>query len=202
MDVLGRLVEVWSRKTLEDFFKDRIFGPIGMEDAHFYLPESKYDRLVSVYMNSDVGIKPTEYTLTKYPIAGAKTYLSGGADLSCTAYDYFLFCKMILDKGMAKGAQILKPETIDLISSTHLETGDNNMGLGFGVLSNKNESELARSIGSITWGGFFSTTFWIDPQEEVIAILMLQMYPFDYWEIQKDFEDSIYTIISEKNENH
>lgn len=195
MDVLGRLVEIWSGMPLDRFFKEKLFIPLGMEDTNFYLPEKKHERLVPVYRSSDSGVTPTDYPLIHYPVRGSKTFFSGGADLSSTAYDYFLFCRMMLQKGELNGVQILKPETVELISSTHLETGDNDMGLGFGLLSEKTEVDLARSVGSITWGGFFTTTFWIDPKEEVIAILMLQMYPFDYWEIQSDFENTIYEVI-------
>lgn len=195
MDVLGRLVEVWSGVTLNEFFEQRIFKPLGMNDTYFYLPEDKYKQLVPVYMNSDSGIVHTNYPLINYPVKGAKTYYSGGADLSSTAYDYFLFCKMMINKGELNGVRILKPETVDLISSIHLETGDEDMGLGFGLLSAKTNSTLARSVGSITWGGFFTTTFWIDPSADVIGILMLQMYPFNYWDIQKDFEDAIYNCL-------
>lgn len=196
MDVLGRLVEIWSGLSLNEFFQNRIFAPLGMKDTYFYLPENKYNRLVPVYMFSDSGFVQTNYPLVNYPIKGAKSYYSGGADLSSTAHDYFLFCKMMLQNGELNGVRLLKPETVKLISSTHLETGDNDMGLGFGLLSDKTEVDLARSVGSITWGGFFTTTFWIDPAEQVIGILMLQMYPFEYWDIQKDFEDAIYKQIN------
>ncbi|MCP3928000.1 MAG: beta-lactamase family protein [Bacteroidetes bacterium] len=197
MDVLGRLVEVWSGMSLDKFLSQRIFQPLGMKDTYFYPPENKHDRLVPVYMSSDNGVERTDYPFVHYPVRGAKKFLSGGADLSSTAYDYFLFCKMMLQKGQLNGEKILAPETVELISSTHLETGDNDMGLGFGLLSAKTEVDLARSVGSISWGGFFTTTFWIDPAEEVIAILMLQMYPFDHWDIQKDFENEIYKAVKE-----
>jgi CubicO group peptidase (beta-lactamase class C family) len=198
MDVLGRLVEIWSGMPLDQFLSHRLFKPLGMKDTYFYLPEDKYNRLVPVYMSSDSGVIPTDYSFVNYPVKGAKRYFSGGADLSSTAYDYFLFCNMILQNGESNGVRFLKPETVKLISSTHLETGDNDMGLGFGLLSAKTTVDLARSVGSITWGGFFTTTFWIDPAEDLIAILMLQMYPFDHWNIQTDFENSIYNAISKE----
>ncbi|HKK80107.1 MAG TPA: hypothetical protein VJ933_10775, partial [Phaeodactylibacter sp.] len=97
--------------------------------------------------------------------------------------------------GTLNGVQVLKPETVDLITSTQLETGDNDMGLGFGLLSAKTNTASARSVGSYSWGGFFATTFWVDPAEELIAILMLQMYPFEDWDIQEVFEDTIYEIV-------
>jgi CubicO group peptidase (beta-lactamase class C family) len=201
MDVLGRLVEVWSGMPLDQFLRERLFDPLGMEDTYFFLPEEKVDRLVSVYASGDTGIMATDYPLIHYPVKGARKYLSGGADLSCTAWDYFLFCRMMLNKGQWKGQQILQPETVELMSKTHLETGDNDMGLGFGLLSAKTEVDLARSVGSITWGGFFTTIFWIDPVKEVIGILMLQMYPFEHWQIQKDFEERVYQYVNRDGTN-
>jgi len=199
LDVMGRLIEIWSGKPLDMFFKERIFDPLGMDDTHFYLPEEKFNRLTNVYMSAKDGIEPTNYPLIHYPVRGAKKFLSGGADLSSTAYDYYLFCQMMLNKGELNGARILKLETIDLMTSTHLETGDDDMGLGIGVLSAKTTSTQARSVGSYNWGGFFATTFWVDPQEELIAILLLQMYPFEQWDIQTKFEDLIYESIKNKN---
>ncbi len=202
LDVMGRLIEIWSGKPLDVFFKERIFEPLGMEDSYFYLPEEKYDRLPEVYMSVDSGIAETNYPLIHYPVRGAKTFFSGGADLSATAYDYFLFSQMMLNNGELNGVRILKPETVKLMTSTHLETGDDDMGLGLGVLSAKTTSKQARSVGSFNWGGFFATTFWVDPQEEIVAILLLQMYPYSHWDIQTKFEDLTYkSIAKETNPN-
>jgi len=196
IDVLGRLVEIWSGMPLDAFFSEKLFKPLGMKDTYFYLPKQQAGRLVPVYRSSEQGLPiPTAYPLIHYPIQGARAFFSGGADLSSTAYDYFLFCKMMLQNGTLNGVQVLKPETVDLITSTQLETGDNDMGLGFGLLSAKTNTASARSVGSYSWGGFFATTFWVDPAEELIAILMLQMYPFEDWDIQEVFEDTIYEIV-------
>lgn len=192
-DVLGYLVEIWSGMPLDQFFRDQIFTPLGMKDTYFYLPEEKQNRLTKVYQSSEKGVVETDYPLIHYPVRGAKRYLSGGADLSGTAHDYYLFCQMLLNKGSLNGVRVLEEETVELMTTTHLETGDEDMGLGVGILSAKTASEnKARSIGSYSWGGFFTTTFWIDPKEDLIAILLLQLYPFDDWAIQGLFEDIIY----------
>lgn len=195
MDVLGRLVEIWSNQPLDRFFKENIFDPLGMDDTYFYLPEDKFSRLIDVYASTEQGIvKSTEPFL--YPLKGAKTYLSGGADLNCTAYDYYLFCQMMLNGGELKGIRLLKPGTVKLMTETHLETGDYDMGLGFSVLSEKTYTSDARSAGSFSGGGYFGTAYWIDPDTELIAILMLQIYPFAHYEIYKKFENLIYENIS------
>lgn len=194
-DVLGYLVELWSGMPLDTFLHQRIFTPLGMSETHFYLPEHKASRLTKVYMSSETGITPTDYPLIHYPIRGAKRYLSGGADLSCTAHDYYLFSKMLINGGMLNGQRILQAETIDLMTRSHLESGEEDMGLGFGIMSSKKPSTpRARSLGSYSWGGFFATTFWIDPTEELIAILLLQVYPFEDWGIVEGFENLIYQL--------
>ena len=195
-DVLGYLVELWSGTPLDSFLQQRIFSPLGMEDTYFYLPDEKAARLTSVYMSSEKGVVQTDYPLIHYPIRGAKRYLSGGADLNCTAHDYYLFCQMLLNGGTLNGQQILKSETIKLMTSSHLESGEDDMGLGFGIMSDKTEETTkARSIGSYSWGGFFTTTFWIDPKEELVAVLMLQLYPFEDWDFVESFENLIYEFL-------
>ncbi|MEL7533078.1 MAG: serine hydrolase, partial [Bacteroidota bacterium] len=147
------------------------------------------ERLTPVYMSTDTGVALTDYPLIHYPVRGAKKYLSGGGDLSGTAYDYYRFCLMMLNGGSLDGKQIVKPETIALMTQDHL--GDGSMGLGFGIQTQDNPDN-PRSIGSYSWGGFFATTFWVDPEKELIAILLLQVYPFEHWEIQNRFEQIIY----------
>jgi CubicO group peptidase (beta-lactamase class C family) len=198
MDVLGRLIEIWSGMPLDSFFQTRIFEPLKMTDTRFYLSGGQKDRLVKVYQSEPGGYSPSTYELVDYPVAGAQAYLSGGADLCGTAYDYYLFCHMLLNKGTLNGQTILKPETVELMTTTQLETGDNDMGLGLGILSAKTEVTSARSVGSYTWGGFFSTLFWVDPEKEIIAVLMLQMYPFDQWQINDVFETTIYQVAEDQ----
>lgn len=191
-DVLGRLVEIWSGMPLDEFFQMKIFTPLGMQNTHFYLPIEKEDRLVEVYQSTEDGIAKTDYPFIHYPVRGARTYLSGGGDLSTTAYDYYLFCQTLLNGGSLNGVRLLREETVKLMTSTHLETGDEDVGLGVSVVSEKTSYTNPRSVGSFSWGGFFATIFWVDPKEELIAILLLQMYPFDDWEIQTAFERIVY----------
>jgi len=197
IDVLGRLVEIWSGMPLDEFFQTRIFDPLQMNDTRFHLTGDKADRLVTVYQSEPGGYSPSGYELVDYPVARAQAYLSGGADLCGTAHDYYLFCRMLLNNGTLNGQTILKPETVKLMTSTQFETGDNDMGLGLGILSAKTEVTNARSIGSYTWSGFFTTTFWVDPEEEIIAILLLQMYPFEHWQINEVFETMVYQGVAD-----
>jgi len=191
-DVLGRLVEIWSGMPLDEAFRNMIFEPLDMYDTHFYLPESEFHRLADVYMTTPNGVAPTDYPLTKYPVQGAKRYLSGGSDLCSTSRDYHRFCQMMINNGVLDGVRLLKRKTVKLIASTHLETGDEDMGLGFSYLSAKSHDTRARSVGTYSGGGFFATQFWIDPEADIVAILMLQLYPFDHWDLFEELEIAIY----------
>ncbi len=194
MDVLGRLVEIWSGQPLDLFFREQIFEPLGMQDTYFELPAEKRNRLVDVYRSSEQGVVLSEEPYA-YPLKDSLVYLSGGADLSCTAYDYYLFCRMMLNDGEYNGVRILQPGTAQLMRETHLETGDYDMGLGFSVLSEKTSVTDARSVGTYSGGGYFGTSYWIDPAEDLVAVLMLQVYPFRNHGIYRKFEDTIYQVI-------
>ncbi len=193
-DVLGYLLEIWSGLTLDQFFQTRIFDPLGMKDAHFYLPKSKFDRLPEVYMSGDSGILPTNYPLINYPKAGAKMYLSGGADISCTALDYAKFAQMILNGGMYNGSRILKKETINMVTTDRTSLSHMNLGHGFGVVYDSWLGNNRPSLGSHQWGGFFSTICLAEQKDNTIIILLLQMYPFEDNGIHEEFQNLVYEL--------
>lgn len=195
-DVLGRLVEVWSGQSLDQFFQTRIFDPLGMNDTHFYLPDSKFDRLSGVYMSVEDGIAPTNYPLTGYPYQGAKSYLSGGADLSCTALDYAKFAQMVINGGRYNGHRLLNKETIDMITN-HTDSLDHmKLGQGYGVVYENWHGNGQPSIGSHQWGGFFSTLCLADQKEQLTMILLLQMYPYDQDHLHDAFQKLVYKLNS------
>ncbi len=200
IDVLGRLIEVMTQKPFDQFLEDRLFHPLGMYDTHFYLPPHKSDRLVPMYMSTGEGARPAILPDADFPIAGAGTLFMGGAGLSSTACDYFLFCRMLLNDGAAKGQQIISPETVEMITSPQISRNGQSKGLGFGVVSDGSYNR-PRSKGSYYWGGMFSTFFWVDPSKELIAILMLQMFPFHNYEIFDAFEASIYDATDSDTSN-
>lgn len=190
-DVLGCLVEEVSGMSLQEFFETRIFEPLEMTDTYFYLPQEKMDRLVGVYMNREEELLPTDYPLIHYPVRGAQTYFSGGADLSSTGIDYIRFCQMLLNEGSYKGRSILNKTTIEEMVSTQFEMGDLDVGLG--VTFHSAQSPLQRlPVGSFSGGGFFSTYFWVDPVSEMIVVMMMQMYPFEYQELFQDLQEIFY----------
>jgi len=181
LDVLGYLVEIVSGMPLDEFFRTRIFNPLGMNDTWFYLPESKRNRLVSVQKNEDG--KWIKYPITfydpDYPIKGAKQFFSGGAGLSSTAKDYAIFLQMYLNGGELNGIRLLSRTTIQFMMSN--QTGDllkgsgGYYGLAFGVVNQTGQGMGGRgSVGTFQWGGYFNTQYFADPQEKIIGIIMKQ----------------------------
>jgi CubicO group peptidase (beta-lactamase class C family) len=198
-DVLGRLVEVLSGKSFEQFLQERIFAPLDMRDTGFHVPANKKDRLAKLYITTKEGkLQPAaicatwQECLDTFP-AGALSYLepptlpSGGGGLVSTAHDYLRFCQMLLNQGQYNGKRLLSRKTVQLMSSDNLGTIPGlgpgvGFGLGFAVSKAPGEAGMMGSPGEYNWGGAAGTKFWIDPQEELIGIFMVQilMNPVDY----------------------
>jgi CubicO group peptidase (beta-lactamase class C family) len=182
IDVLGYLVEVLSGKSLDEFFKTRIFQPLGMNDTHFYLPKEKYARLVGVYRSAPPApmtrLKGTIYdgVNPEYPTLPGK-YFSGGAGLSSTIEDYAKFLQMFLNKGELNGVRILSRKTIEMILTNQTQPPiTNQIGLCFGLETEKNDYTSPASIGSFSWGGAFNTQYWADPKEKLVGLIYTNMY--------------------------
>ena len=189
VDVLGRLVEVISGKPLDEFFRTRIFEPLGMKDTYFYPPDNKLDRLATAYTYyNDKGLNRfpdtpiTEGAFTysaDYPTRAPKKLFSGGAGLVSTAADYMRFCQMMLDGGKVGNTRLLSRKSVELMTQDQLGkvNPDFGFGLGFGVDGVKVPLEELGSPGEYNWGGFFYTEFSIDPKEQMIVIFMGQLHP-------------------------
>ena len=189
IDVLGYLVEVVSGMSLDQFFSERIFKPLGMTDTHFFLSEGKRERIATVYERTKDGPimrKSQEPTVdgtliysTDYPYNGPRTYFSGGAGLVSTVSDYVRFAQMMLNGGELDGVRLLSRKTVELMTTDQLANMDVNFGFGLGFSVVRGESDLKEvgSVGTYGWGGFFFTNFFIDPQEQMIGIFMCQLYP-------------------------
>ncbi|ABF39642.1 beta-lactamase [Candidatus Koribacter versatilis Ellin345] len=186
VDVLGRLVEVVSGMPLDQFFKTRIFDPLGMTDTYFYPPQGKLDRLATVYWLDDKGLKrfPDTPVVEKdfiytadYPYNGPKKLFSGGAGLISTAQDYLRFCQMVLDEGKVGNKRLLSRKSIELMSHDQLGkiNPEEGFGLGFGVDGVKSPLHEIGTPGEVQWGGFYYTEFVIDAKEQMIVIFMSQL---------------------------
>lgn len=187
-DLLGYLVEVISGQTLEQYLAKEIFAPLKMHDSHFYLPKDKADRLVTLYADvEDGGLivsqgDESEILLDdpKYPVAGARSYFSGGAGLSSTAHDYARFLQMLLNGGELDGARVLSRKSVELMRTARIDRdGDQipDMSLGFAVVGDLGKKGELGSVGSYSWGGAFYTSYWVDPSENLIGVFMSQVRP-------------------------
>jgi len=191
-DFVAVLVEKMSGMTIDEFVRAKIFEPLGMRDTHYNIPREKVSRVAAVYRPDKDG----HITLLRKPeFREPTTYFPGVAGLSGTAADYFRFCQMLLNGGEYDGQRLLGRMTVDMMITNQIGAGKPvyirgdgyGFGLGFGVLTNPAKSPDALSIGTFSWGGADGTLFWIDPQEDLIGILMVQLNPYTRSEIRPLF---------------
>ena len=193
VDVLGYLVEVVSGMSFEKFLQTRLFGPLGMVDTGFSVPPAKVDRYAALYRhNREEGRKQR---VKDAPLANDEVsfFPSGGGGLVSTAADYMRFSQMLLNGGELDGVRILGKKTVELMRYPH---HDNWFGLGFAVVTDKEPPNILESVGNFSWGGAAATTFWIDPEEELIGLLLTQLlnnpHPF-----QQQFKVLTYQTLTE-----
>jgi CubicO group peptidase (beta-lactamase class C family) len=202
-DVLGYLVEVVSGKSLDKFFEERIFKPLGMNDTFFYLPEIKHSRLVSL-ISLDKNKKLFKYTnsdlsaYVDFPKAKDGSYFSGGAGLVSTVEDYAIFLQMLLNGGQYNGQRILARRTVDLMTTNQIGNtpfGKNKFGLGFEIFTGEGQAHLGISEGSFAWGGAFGTTYWVDPKEKLVCLLYMQSFGVPTGNVQDKFKALVYQAL-------
>ena len=181
-DLLGRLVEIWSGKPLDQYMQEALLQPLEMVDTGFSVPESKKSRLVSVHTIKNGKATVVDKGSTSQFNQGFG-FLSGGGGMVSTMNDYANFCQMLVDGGKFKGRQILKPETLDEIFTNQLKEaiGPMKFGLGFAIadvpLGQGSEMHLARSFN---WAGYATTDFRIYPGQRMFQIFLRQHLPSDY----------------------
>ena len=193
-DVLGYLVEVVSGMPFDQFLRNRLFEPLGMIDTGFSVPPEKVDRFAALYRhNRREGQK--KRVERDAPLANDELsfFPSGGGGLVSTAADYMRFSQMLLNGGELDGVRILGKKTVELMRYPH---HDDWFGLGFRVVTRKNSPNILDSVGNFSWGGAAATTFWIDPEEKLIGLLMTQLlnnpHPF-----QQQFKVLTYQALTE-----
>jgi CubicO group peptidase (beta-lactamase class C family) len=203
-DVLGYLVEVWSKMPFDQFLKTRVFDPLGMKDTYFYLPKEKHSRLVTLHADKDgkaVAMKAADHDgfNPNYPTLPG-TYFSGGAGLSSTVEDYAKFLQLFLNNGEYNGVKLLSRKTIELMLTDQVpETVNpgNEFGLGFGLETPKNDYQSVLSLGSFSWGGAFNTHYWADPKEKLIGLIYTNSFGTPYWSIGDKFKVLTYQAIAD-----
>lgn len=226
-DVIGYLVGKISGISFEQFLKERIFNPLGMADTDFFVPADKAQRLAACY-NTTVGgmisarSPDAKGGLTlqddpaKSPFLSLPSFISGGGGLCSTAADYLTFCQALLNGGERRGVRLIGPKTLALMTTNHLP-GNRDLpdmsrsmfaeatyagigfGLGFSVTMDPAKTLIAGSPREYAWGGAATTSFWIDPAEDLIAIFMTQVLPSSAYPVRRELRTMIYAAITESN---
>jgi len=183
-DILGCVVERASGLPFDRFLETRILGPLRMTDTEFFLPQDERDRLVTVYAAKQGGgiERAAEGARGQGDyVDGPRVSFSGGAGLLSTVNDYGRFLQMLLDGGDLEGARLLSPMTVMLMTvnqSGDLYDGpDHGFGLGFEVLERDGGDGTMGTAGAFSWGGAYHSSYFVDPQEEIVAVLLTQHLP-------------------------
>ena len=191
-DYVAALVEKISGKTVDEFVRERIFEPLGIRDTYYNIPKEKVNRVAAVYGPDKDG----KIILRRKPeYHEPTTYFPGVAGLNGTAADYFRFCQMVLNGGEYEGHRLLGRMTVDMMITNQIGPGKPvyirgagyGFGLGYGILTDPSKAPDALSIGTFTWGGADGTLFWIDPVEQLIGIMMIQINPYSHFNIRPLF---------------
>ncbi len=199
-DVLGRVVEVASGRSLDAFFRERIFEPLKMDDTGFYVRADEVDRLAAMYRRTGDGLAGAG-SATNGPFTRPPSWFSGGGGLTSTARDYFRFSQMLLNEGELDGARLLQPETVRMMTRNHLPDemipilpglADQGFGLGFAVSAGEDE-------GTYWWSGIANTYFWVDPREEIIAMAWTQLQPYGAVPLNRVLRRLVYDAIIDGN---
>jgi CubicO group peptidase (beta-lactamase class C family) len=208
-DVLGYLVGKISGVPFEQFLQQRIFGPLGMVDTAFHVPDDKASRFAQCYMNSPSGrLLPLGGRTFREPTPAP----SGGGGLVSTAGDYMRFCEAMRRGGALGDVRLLGPKTIKLMRSNHLPGGRDladisvsmfseatyrgvGFGLGFAMTTDVARTGIAGSPGEFWWGGAASTAFWIDPVEDVCAVFLTQFMPSSLYPIRRELRTMVNAAI-------
>ncbi len=215
MDWVGKAVEAVSDQSLEIYFREKIFAPLGMTDSGFLISSAQKARVAPMYSRQQDGsLKYMAFEMPQRP-----EFFMGGGALFSTPRNYMAFLQMLLHEGTFNGAQVLKPETVALMRQNHI--GDLNVttlktvhpdlsndanlfpgmvqkwGLSFDI--NTEPGPAGRSAGSIAWAGLFNTYFWLDPTKRVTGTIMTQLLPFADPEVLKvfaKFESGLYSAVA------
>ncbi len=209
-DVLGRLVEIWSGQALDEFLRERVLQPLGMHDTEWWCPPGKQDRLAMLYV-------PSKGDSVAYEeLAKASRHppqlLGGGGGLLSTAHDYNRFMNMLIGGGELEGVRIVSSRTLELMTENHLPGGVDleefatdsfsevdfagiGFGLGFSVMLDHAKNKSLVSNGTFAWGGAASTTFWVDPFEELSVSFFTQLLPSSTYPIRRELQRLVYQAL-------
>ncbi len=211
-DILGRLVEVVSGQSLDTFFSERIFTPLGMHETGFQTDPAALDRLAALYVPHPKTKAPFRHDEMGAIGRVTPTCLSGGGGLVSTAGDYHRFTQMLLRGGALDGVRLLGSRTVEVMASNHLPGGVDletygrvgfsetpydgfGFGLGFSVLDDPVKAKTLASAGEFAWGGAASTAFWVDPDEDVTVLFFTQLLPSSTHPIRAELRNLVYQAL-------
>jgi CubicO group peptidase (beta-lactamase class C family) len=210
VDVLGRLIEIWSGQSFESFLRERVFAPLGMVDTDFYCPEEKWERLAMLYVPHGGDSFPYE------ELANAAKheprFYGGGGGLMSSAADYQRFMTMLLRGGELDGVRLVSNRTLDLMTRNHLPDDVDleefaidsysetpyagiGYGLGFSVVIDSVKNKSLTSEGTFAWGGAASTAFWVDPAEDLTVAFYTQLLPSGTYPIRRELQQLVYQAL-------
>lgn len=209
-DVIGRLIEIWSGQSLDEFIRTRVLDPLGMDDTDWYCPPEKLDRLAMLYAynaGEAARLESLAEAATRWP-----TLLAGGGGLLSSAHDYQRFMTMLLNAGELDGTRLLSSRTVGLMTRNHLphegdlrtfardsfsEVGQSGVGFGLGmsVVAHQPTNRSLTSEGTVAWGGAASTYFWVDPREELTVGFYTQLLPSWIYPVRREIQQLVYASL-------
>ncbi|MEU5786847.1 serine hydrolase domain-containing protein [Micromonospora purpureochromogenes] len=211
-DVLGRLVEVVSGQSLDAFFTERILTPLGMTDTRWWVDEPDAKRLGALYTPHPGTGQAVRVDRIGAAALNRPDCLSGGGGLVSTAADYHRFTQLLLRGGELDGVRLLAPRTVRYMTRNHLPGGGDlasfepegfaetvldgiGFGLGFAVVQDPVPARVPSSVGEYYWGGLASTAFWVDPVEEITALLFTQLMPSSTYPLRSQLRQLVYSAL-------
>jgi CubicO group peptidase (beta-lactamase class C family) len=211
-DVLGRIVEVVSGQSLDRFFAERIFGPLGMRETGFHVGEADAGRLAALYSPHPERGSALRNDTMGSAILAPPSALSGGGGLASTAHDYHRFAQMLLNGGELDGVRLLGPRTVRYMASNHLPGGVDleafgrplfsettfdgvGFGLGFSVVQDPVANKSPASVGEFAWGGAASTAFWVDPLEGMTVLFFTQLLPSSTYPLRSQLHQLVHQAL-------
>jgi CubicO group peptidase (beta-lactamase class C family) len=211
-DVLGRVVEVVSGQSLDEFLAERIFDPLGMSDTGFWVDDADHDRLAALYVPHPGTGRALRADAMGVAAQRRPMSLSGGGGLVSTAHDYHRFTQMLRGGGQLDGVRLLSPRTVAYMASNHLPGGAEleafgrplfaettfegvGFGLGFSVVIDPVKNKVLSTAGEYGWGGAASTAFWIDPVNDITAIFLTQLLPSSTHPIRSQMKQLVYQAL-------
>lgn len=197
-DTLGRIVEILSGQTFDQFLRQRIFDPLGMKDIFFHPADDRLPRVATNYHRAGNALNKVDMQARLSNVS----YFSGAGGLMTDAEDYLQFGQMLLEGGQLNGKRLLSPKTVELMASVFApdtlpgRPRGRSFGLSVQVINDAVAAGYRVSTGSFGWDGAFGTHFWVDPKEKVVGILMVQTDNPNR-ELDRDFENAVMQSIVE-----